>query len=89
MPERDLKLVIADLRKHKPHLFTPGNVQRPKSNVQGPADGGTTRRGEGSVMSARPGPASNQSAAEQAASQALVTGHRHDLLRYLRLRRSQ
>lgn len=70
MDEPDLKLVIDDLRRHKPYLF------RRKSQPTA------------TTMSPRLANASVSAHAEQAAQQAVATGSRRDVLRYLRMRRT-
>lgn len=71
MSEPDAAAAVADLRRSKPYLF--------RSAARGGASGALApRQGEG---------ASVKRDADHAASAAQQSGHRSDLLRYLRLRR--
>jgi chromosome segregation ATPase len=69
--DADVKRIVSELRRCKPHLFR------------------TPTRGVGAgALSPKPDNASLQGQAiDRAAADAVATGHRRDLLRYLRLRR--
>ncbi len=73
MSEPDVAAAVADLKRHKPHLFHRAD--------RAAHSGG----GGGGVMGARHD--EPDAAADEAAQRAAATGHRRDLLRYLRLRR--
>ena len=74
MSDPDVALAIADLRRRKPYLFR---------RASAPGMGGSS----GGAMSARPRPRSASVNSDEAATVAAATGHRADLLAYLRLRR--
>jgi hypothetical protein len=80
MDEPDLKLIIADLRRSKPFLF---RQRSNASNTNHPSDTPPAPRAVAQGLRITPPPLQTQ----QAAQQALATGSRRDVLRYLRLRR--
>lgn len=73
MSEPDIRLAIEDLRRQKPYLF------RRRAGESGPVAQAMSRRTIGQDEAA-------DIQLEQAAEQAMRTGDRRDLLRYLRLR---
>lgn len=80
MDEPDLKLVIADLRRSKPFLFRKRSSSNSSSDS---ANTSPTPRAVAQGLRITPPPLQ----AQQAAQQAIATGSRRDVLRYLRLRR--
>ncbi len=83
MDEPDLKLVIADLRRSKPFLFRGRRSSNSSSNPTDSANTSPTPRAVAQGLRITPPPLQ----AQQAAQQAIATGSRRDVLRYLRLRR--
>ena len=81
MDEPDLKLVIADLRRSKPFLFHKRSSS--SNNSSDSANTSPTPRAVAQGLRITPPPLQ----AQQAAQQAIATGSRRDVLRYLRLRR--
>jgi hypothetical protein len=80
MDEPDLKLVIADLRRSKPFLF---RKRSNPSNTSQSSDTPPVPRAVAQGLRITPAPLQTH----QAAQQAIATGSRRDVLRYLRLRR--
>jgi hypothetical protein len=84
MDEPDLKLVIADLRRSKPFLFrSRRSSNNSNNNSSDSANTSPTPRAVAQGLRITPPPLQ----AQQAAQQAIATGSRRDVLRYLRLRR--